>query len=155
MSKNHEEQDKLMMNTMYWWGIPSFFKCNFQENIENTDIAFVGVPHSTGNGTTERDQHLGPRAVRHVSGSLRRVHMKYEFSPWEVARINDLGDVPLPEANNNEACIRDISNFYKFLINVLFEYKSSYDLINDLNVTFPPFILGAIFGSLQSQYNHI
>ena len=115
MSKNHEEQDKLMMNTMYWWGIPSFFKCNFQENIENTDIAFVGVPHSTGNGTTERDQHLGPRAVRHVSGSLRRVHMKYEFSPWEVARINDLGDVPLPEANNNEACIRDISNFYKKL----------------------------------------
>ena len=41
--------------------------------------------------------------------------MKYEFSPWEVARINDLGDVPLPEANNNEACIRDISNFYKKL----------------------------------------
>ena len=41
MSKNHEEQDKLMMNTMYWWGIPSFFKCNFQENIENTDIALL------------------------------------------------------------------------------------------------------------------
>ena len=58
MSKNHEEQDKLMMNTLLV-GIPSFFKCNFQENIENTDIAFVGVPHSTGNGTTERDQHLG------------------------------------------------------------------------------------------------
>ena len=113
MSKNHDEQDKLMMDTMYWWGIPTFFKCKVQENIKNTDIAFVGVPHSTGNGTTERDQHLGPRAVRHVSGSLRRVHMKYGFSPWEEAKINDLGDVPLPEANNNEACIRDISKFYK------------------------------------------
>ena len=113
MSKNHDEQDKLMMDTMYWWGIPTFFKCKFQEDIQNTDIAFVGVPHSTGNGTTERDQHLGPRAVRHVSGSLRRVHMKYGFSPWEDAKINDLGDVPLPEANNNEACIRDISKFYK------------------------------------------
>ena len=112
MSKNHEEQDKLMMNTMYWWGIPSFFKCKFQENIENTDIAFVGVPHSTGNGTTERDQHLGPRAVRHVSGSLRRVHMKYEFSPWEVARINDLGDVPFPRANDNEDCIERITDFF-------------------------------------------
>ena len=60
MSKDHKEQDKLMMDTMYWWGIPSFFKCKFQEEIKNTDIAFVGVPHSTGNGTTERDQHLGP-----------------------------------------------------------------------------------------------
>ena len=55
MSKNHDEQDKLMMDTMYWWGIPTFFKCKFQEDIQNTDIAFVGVPHSTGNGTTERD----------------------------------------------------------------------------------------------------
>ena len=41
MSKNHEEQDKLMMNTMYWGCIPAFFKCYFQENIEDTDIAFV------------------------------------------------------------------------------------------------------------------
>jgi len=113
MTNKKFDQDKLMMDTMYWWGIPSFFKCNFQESLENTEIGFIGVPHSTGNGTTERDQHLGPRAVRNVSGSLRRVHMKYEFSPWEEANINDLGDVPLPEANNNEACIRDISNFYK------------------------------------------
>ena len=113
MTNKKFDQDKLMMDTMYWWGIPSFFKCNFQESLENTEIGFIGVPHSTGNGTTERDQHLGPRAVRNVSGSLRRVHMKYEFSPWEEAKVNDLGDVPLPEANNNEACIRDISNFYK------------------------------------------
>ena len=109
MTNKKFDQDKLMMDTMYWWGIPSFFKCNFQESIENTEIGFIGVPHSTGNGTTERDQHLGPRAVRNVSGSLRRVHMKYEFSPWEEAKVNDLGDVPLPEANNNEACIRAVS----------------------------------------------
>jgi hypothetical protein len=26
----------------------------------------------------------------------------------EVARVHDLGDVPLPEAMDNEACLRDI-----------------------------------------------
>ena len=27
---------------------------------------------------------------------------KEEMRPWEAVVINDLGDVPLPEANNNE-----------------------------------------------------
>ena len=75
----------------------------------------VGVPHSSGNGSTERDQHLGPRAVRNVSGFYRRTHVVHGFAPWDVARINDLGDVPLPEAMNNEACVRDIEAFYRRL----------------------------------------
>ena len=111
---NEEKQIKhnLMMDSMYWWGIPSFFKCPIKDLSHNSDVVFVGVPHSTGNGTTERDQHLGPRAVRNVSGSLRRVHMRYDFSPWENLKISDIGDVPLPEANNNEASVRDITKFY-------------------------------------------
>ena len=58
-----------MMDNLYWWGIPSLFRAAIADNPANLDIALVGVPHSTGNGTTERDQHLGPRAVRHVSVS--------------------------------------------------------------------------------------
>ncbi|MCB1376880.1 MAG: arginase family protein [Alphaproteobacteria bacterium] len=97
----------------YWWGIPTFFRCNWNEDPSAADIALVGVPHSSGNGSTERDQHLGPRAVRHVSGFYRRSHAIHGFAPWDVARINDLGDVPLPEAMNNEACVRDIEAYYK------------------------------------------
>ena len=107
------DEDKIMMETLYWWGIPTLFRCKNDPDPKNCDIALVGVPHSTGNGTTERDQHLGPRAVRNVSGSLRRVHMRYDFSPWENLKISDIGDVPLPEANNNEASVRDITKFYK------------------------------------------
>ena len=55
--------DELMMETMYWWGIPTLFRCEYHKDVSKCDIALVGVPHSTGNGTTERDQHLGPRAV--------------------------------------------------------------------------------------------
>ena len=104
--------DELMMETMYWWGIPTLFRCENRKDISNCDIALVGVPHSTGNGTTERDQHLGPRAVRNVSAGLRRVHLDFNINPWKEKKIFDLGDVALPHANNNERCIEDITNFY-------------------------------------------
>ena len=106
------DEDKIMMETLYWWGIPTLFRCKNDPDPKNCDIALVGVPHSTGNGTTERDQHLGPRAVRNISAMLRRSHLEYNINPWSMFKINDLGDVPFPEANNNEKCIERISNFY-------------------------------------------
>jgi len=109
------ESDQMMLEGLYWWDIPSFFRCPIVRNPAEVDIALVGVPHSTGNGTTERDQHLGPRAVRDVSAMSRRVHMAFELDPWEEARICDMGDVPLPEANDNERCIERITEFYRRL----------------------------------------
>lgn len=96
-----------MMQNLYWWGIPTMFRCP-NAGPEGADIALVGVPHSTGNGTTERDQHLGPRALRNVSAVQRRVHGGFQLDPWATARIVDVGDVPLPRANDNEACIAAI-----------------------------------------------
>ena len=46
-----------MMNGLYWWGVPTLFRCPHKPEPEGCDIALVGVPHSTGNGTTQRDQH--------------------------------------------------------------------------------------------------
>ena len=106
------EADRKSSQSWYWWGIPTFFRCPWNEDPAAADIALVGVPHSSGNGSTERDQHLGPRAVRNVSGFYRRAHGVHGFSPWDVARVNDLGDVPLPEAMDNEASVRDIEAFY-------------------------------------------
>ncbi|MEC8275547.1 MAG: arginase family protein, partial [Pseudomonadota bacterium] len=87
------------------------FRCP-NEGPEGQDIALVGVPHSTGNGTTERDQHLGPRALRNVSAVSRRVHGGFGLNPWTAAKIADVGDVPFPRANDNEACIEDITRFF-------------------------------------------
>ena len=114
MSKTNDE---LMMETMYWWGIPTLFRCNHQTNPSKCDIALVGVPHSSGNGTTERDQHLGPRFVRHVSAGFKRVHLDFGINPWNEKIIHDLGDVPLPEANDNEKCVERITNFYSKIAN--------------------------------------
>ncbi|MBA7574089.1 Agmatinase [subsurface metagenome] len=110
-----DTQEKLdgMNKGLYWWGVPTLFRCPHDPDPANCDIALVGVPHSTGNGTTERDQHLGPRAVRDMSALGRRVHMVFGVDPWKQCRINDIGDVALPEANDNEKCIERITDFYK------------------------------------------
>lgn len=100
-----------MMENLYWWGIPTLFRCP-NEGPEGKDIALVGVPHSTGNGTTERDQHLGPRALRNVSAVSRRTHGGFQLNPWEVAKVVDVGDVPFPRANDNEHCIEQITRFF-------------------------------------------
>jgi len=99
------------MENLYWWGIPTLFRCP-HESFEGKDIALIGVPHSTGNGTTERDQHLGPRAVRNVSAVQRRMHGGFKLDPWNAVKIVDAGDVPFPKANDNEDCIQQITDFY-------------------------------------------
>jgi guanidinopropionase len=106
--------DTVLLEALYWWGVPSLFRCPVDPDPTHCDIALVGVPHSSGNGSTERDQHLGPRAVRNVSAHNRRLHKTFGyFSPWEACRIHDLGDVPLPEAMDNEACVERISAFFR------------------------------------------
>lgn len=104
--------ERSVMDNLYWWGIPTLFRCP-NEGPDGQDIALVGVPHSTGNGTTERDQHLGPRALRNVSAVGRRMHGGFGLDPWSAARIADIGDVPFPRANDNEACIEQITRFYQ------------------------------------------
>lgn len=99
------------MGRWYWWGIPTFFRCEWKEAPADSDIALLGVPHSSGNGSTERDQHLGPRAVRHVSAQYRRSHGRFGITPWDICRINDAGDVPLPEAMVNDVSIQHIEAY--------------------------------------------
>ncbi|MEM7194692.1 MAG: arginase family protein [Pseudomonadota bacterium] len=112
---DNDTQEKLdaMLHGLYWWGVPTLFRCPHLPDPAECDIALVGVPHSTGNGTTERDQHLGPRSVRDVSAIGRRAHKVFGVDPWKQCRIHDLGDVAFPEANDNELCIQRITDFYR------------------------------------------
>ena len=104
--------DQMMVDGLYWWGPATLFRCPHNPDPSASDIALVGVPHSAGNGSTEHDQHLGPRAVRHVSALQRRYHALFDIDPWASCRINDLGDVPLPELNDNEASVRRITSAF-------------------------------------------
>ena len=44
MSEFDIEKAKKEMEPWYWHGIPTFFKCPWNENPEECDIALVGVP---------------------------------------------------------------------------------------------------------------
>src|SRR5947209_2343314 len=85
------------MRSTYWWGVPTFLAAPHDPDPVGCDVALVGVPHSSGNGSTERDQHLGPRAVRHVSAGYRRRHRRFGVVPHDLCRLRDLGDVVMPE----------------------------------------------------------
>ena len=74
MSNKSTDQQKLM-DAIYWHGIPTLFRCPYDSDPGNADVGLIGVPHSTGNGTTQRDQHLGPRAVRNVSATVSYTHL--------------------------------------------------------------------------------
>ena len=90
-----EEHDRSMMENLYWWGVPTLFRAPHQ-GPEGADIALAGVPHSTGNGTTERDQHLGPRAVRNVSALQRRVHGAFgmaKCTKYGIVKCFGSGDI--------------------------------------------------------------
>jgi guanidinopropionase len=110
-----DETARIQLNWTSWWGIPTFFRCEIETDPDRADIAIVGVPHSSGNGTTERDQHLGPRAVRNVSPEYQRYHRAFGFAPWERCRVVDFGDVPLPRAMDNDDSMRDIAHWYRRL----------------------------------------
>ena len=56
-----DEVAELQLSQTNWWGIATFFRCAIETDPDKADIALIGVPHSSGNGTTERDQHLGPQ----------------------------------------------------------------------------------------------
>jgi guanidinopropionase len=98
---------------LHWWGMPTLFRCPHDPDATNCDIALVGVPHSSGNGTTWRDQHLGPRSFRDVSMAYQRLHLGWRFDPWSACRIRDVGDVPILNTLVNDIAVREIEAFYR------------------------------------------
>lgn len=96
------------MRSTYWWGIPTLLAAPYDPDPGNCEIALVGVPHSSGNGSTERDQHLGPRAVRHVSAGYKRRHRRFGIVPHDLCRIADVGDVVMPEFMVSDRAVKDI-----------------------------------------------
>ncbi len=58
MSREDIEARKEQMRPWYWWGVPTFFRCAWNEKPEDCDIGLVGVPHSTGNGSTVQSDSL-------------------------------------------------------------------------------------------------
>ena len=91
--------ERSFLENLYWWGVATLFGCPHDTDPGQCDIALVGVPHSSGNGATERDQHLGPRAVRNISG---------QFSPRpRRLPVLAVGGMPHPRPGRRAAAAGD------------------------------------------------
>jgi guanidinopropionase len=109
---SQEEAEAAVAGYWHWYGIPTFLRCPFQPDLKDTDIGLVGVPYSGGNGI-ERMQYLGPRAVRNRSTSYHRCHREFGINPFEVLRVRDLGDAPMPRVLNPDMAAEDFKNYFR------------------------------------------
>ena len=64
------------------------------ETAANLDVALVGVPWDGGTTNRAGARH-GPREIRSQSSLMRRVHHVSGVSPYDVARVADVGDAPV------------------------------------------------------------
>ena len=105
-----DEALHLLEGYFYWSGFPKLLGCEIETDFTKADIALVGLPLAVN--PIERTQYLAPRAVRHRSQAYHRGHREFGINPFELARIRDFGDVPIPTPTIADQAVLDIERFY-------------------------------------------
>lgn len=105
-----EQARNLLEGYFYWNGFPRLLGCPIETDFSKADIGLVGLPLAVN--PIERTQYLAPRAVRHRSQAYHRSHREFEVNPFELARIRDFGDVPIPTPTIADQAVVDIEKFY-------------------------------------------
>jgi guanidinopropionase len=99
------------MNLRTYSGIATFFRANHADDLSQIDIALVGLP--TDAGLTQRTgARHGPREIRNQSCNIMYYNPLTKVIPFDLARIADVGDVPLASVFNLAAVIAEIRQFY-------------------------------------------
>ena len=88
-------------------GIPTFMRLPQFSVAEpgKTEIGLVGVPWDAGTTNRPGARH-GPRAVRDASTMIRMVNQATGIAPFHLARVADLGDVPVNPASLDDTLER-------------------------------------------------
>ena len=111
MNENLSAEDQMMLEGLYWWDIPSLFRCPIERDPAQLDIALVGVPYD-GAVTNRAGARHGPREIRNASSNMRAIHHVSRINPFELCRVGDVGDVPFTAVYDVEATHRDITTFF-------------------------------------------
>ncbi len=90
-------------------GVSTFLDAPYQENLENLDIALVGVPFDLG-VSNRPGARFGPRAIREME-RIGPYNHQLEVAPQAVCRIADIGDAPISRYSLPDS-IKEIENFY-------------------------------------------
>ena len=94
-------------------GLASFFRLPYREDFETDppDIGVIGVPYDGGVTNRPGTRH-GPREVRNQSSLIRRVNQATGASPFEAARVADIGDAWVKSPFELKPALDDIEAFY-------------------------------------------
>jgi guanidinopropionase len=94
-------------------GLPSFFRLPYREDFEADppQIGVIGVPFD-GGVTNRPGTRYGPREVRNQSSLIRRVNQATGASPFEAARIADIGDAWVRNPYELTGALDEIEAFY-------------------------------------------
>lgn len=101
-------------------GIPTFLDAPPRpdaqdlEDFGGLDIALVGVPMDLG-VTNRNGSRFGPRAVRTIERVGPYDHVLH-CAPFSLAKIADIGDVPMQSRYDLALCHADIEAFYRRLV---------------------------------------
>ena len=90
--------------------IPTFMLAPIA-NLAETDIALIGVPCDLGVTNRAGARH-GPREIRNQSSLMRSFNMSTRINPYDLAKIADVGDVPIDNLFNLDEAIKEIEAFY-------------------------------------------
>ena len=90
--------------------IPTFMRAPIA-NLAETEIALIGVPCDLGVTNRAGARH-GPREIRNQSSLMRSFNMSTRINPYDLAKIADVGDVPIDNLFNLDEAIKEIEAFY-------------------------------------------
>jgi guanidinopropionase len=94
--------------------IPTFMRAPLARDLAGVEIALVGVPFD-GGVTNRAGARHGPREMRNMSSFMRTIHHVTRTSPYDAARIADVGDVPFTKVFELESALADIEAFFRRL----------------------------------------
>ena len=80
------------MNEPRYCGIPTFMRTSYSTDLNNLDIALVGVPYD-GAVEARSGARQGPRQIRNMSSMMRAIYHVTRINPYTLCRIADVGDV--------------------------------------------------------------
>ncbi len=99
------------MNEPRYCGIPTFMRTSLVTNLDDLEIALVGVPYD-GAVEARSGARQGPRQIRDMSSMMRAIHHVTRINPYELCKIGDVGDVHFNQIFDVAASHNDITAFY-------------------------------------------
>lgn len=114
MTESNSSKQKTVtdaMNRPRFTEIPTFMRAPIAESFDDLDIALIGVPMDLGVTNRAGARH-GPREMRNASSLMRMFNLSTRVAPYEIARIADVGDVPIDHLFNLDEAIQQIADYY-------------------------------------------